>query len=324
MLQCILASMVGVATRTSSPVVPRVGAPMPPRPDWLHVPAPGGGHTRFDDLRKSIHGLDLHTVCEEAQCPNIGECWNGGTGTIMVLGDTCTRGCKFCAVNTESTPPPPDDDEPMNVAKAVAEWGVDYVVVTSVDRDDLPDGGAGHFARTVRMMKAIKPELLVECLVSDFQGDLEGVATLAESGLDVYAHNVETIERLQPYVRDRRANYGQSLRVLEHAKSTRPGLYTKSSLMLGLGETTDEVEAAMRDLRSAGVDILTLGQYLRPTEHHLSVVEYVRPEAFDAYRAYGESIGFEYVASGPLVRSSYRAGELFLESKLRDAKVRSA
>jgi lipoic acid synthetase len=152
------------------PLVPRVGAPMPQRPNWLHVPAPGGGNTRFEDLRKSIHSLALHTVCEEAQCPNIGECWNGGTGTIMVLGDTCTRGCTFCAVNTASTPAPPDEDEPMNTAQAVASWGVDYVVVTSVDRDDLPDGGAGHFRRTVQMMKVLKPELLVECLVSDFRG----------------------------------------------------------------------------------------------------------------------------------------------------------
>lgn len=158
------------STRTLQPTVPRVGAPMPPRPSWLHVPAPGGDHTRFEALKDSIQSLSLHTVCEEAQCPNIGECWNGGTGTIMVLGDTCTRGCKFCAVNTESIPPPPDEDEPMNVAKAVADWGIDYVVVTSVDRDDLEDGGAGHFARTVAMMKAIKPSLLVECLVSDFRG----------------------------------------------------------------------------------------------------------------------------------------------------------
>lgn len=167
----LVQAALGVTT-AGVPVIPRVGAPMPPRPDWLHVPAPGGGHTRYDELRKSVHSLNLHTVCEEAQCPNIGECWNGGTGTIMVLGDTCTRGCTFCAVNTASTPLPPDESEPMNVARSIAQWGVDYVVVTSVDRDDLPDGGAGHFRRTVQMMKVLKPELLVECLVSDFRGKL--------------------------------------------------------------------------------------------------------------------------------------------------------
>ncbi|KAJ1619159.1 Lip-syn 2 [Pavlovales sp. CCMP2436] len=293
---------------------------MPPRPNWLHVPAPGGGRTRFEELRKTIHSVDLHTVCEEAQCPNIGECWNGGTGTIMVLGDTCTRGCTFCAVNTASTPAPPDEDEPMNVARAVAQWGVDYVVVTSVDRDDLPDGGADHFRRTVQMMKTIKPELLVECLVSDFRGDLRAVEALATSGLDVYAHNVETVERLQPHVRDRRANYRQSLDVLEHAKVAKPGLITKSSIMLGFGETQEEVRQTMRQMRDSGIDILTLGQYLRPTERHLSVVEYVSPAQFDEYKEYGLSLGFDFIAAGPLVRSSYRAGELYLENKLSKMK----
>jgi lipoic acid synthetase len=310
---------------TRTPVIPRVGAPMPPRPSWLHVPAPGGANTRFDELRRSIHSLDLHTVCEEAQCPNIGECWNGGTGTIMVLGDTCTRGCTFCAVNTASTPAPPDEDEPMNAARSVAQWGVDYVVITSVDRDDLPDGGAGHFARTVEMMKVLKPDLLIECLVSDFRGDLAAVERLATSGLHVYAHNVETVERLQPHVRDRRANYAQSLAVLGHAKRAQPGLVTKSSLMLGLGESADEVRAAMRQMRDdAGVDILTLGQYLRPTERHLSVVEYVPPAQFDEYKAYGLELGFEYIAAGPLVRSSYRAGEFYLENKLKRERAAAA
>jgi lipoic acid synthetase len=247
--------------------IPRVGAAMPEgrRPDWFHVPAPGGKETKFDELKTSIKALGLHTVCEEAQCPNIGECWNGGTGTIMLLGDTCTRGCKFCAVKTAAAPPPADPFEPFKTAEAVAAWGIDYVVLTSVDRDDMPDGGASHFAHTVENIKLKKPRMLVECLVSDFAGDLRAVEVLAKSGLDVYAHNVETVKRLQKYVRDHRAGYEQSLAVLRHAKSVNAKLYTKTSLMLGLGETQEEVLEAMRDIRGAGVDVLTLGQYLRPT-----------------------------------------------------------
>jgi len=182
------------------------------RPSWFRAPAPGGKHTRYDELKESLQTLSLHTVCEEAQCPNIGECWNGGTGTIMLLGDTCTRGCKFCAVKTDAAPPPPDEDEPWNTADAVSQWGLDYVVLTSVDRDDLPDGGASHFARTVQLIKFRAPRMRVECLVSDFAGDEAAVATLAASGLDVFAHNIETVERLQPFVRDKRANYAQSRR----------------------------------------------------------------------------------------------------------------
>jgi lipoyl synthase len=261
--------------------------------------------------------LQLNTVCEEAQCPNIGECWGGGTATIMLLGDTCTRGCRFCAVKTSVAPPPPDEAEPFRTADAIAKWGVDYIVLTSVDRDDLEDGGAGHFATTVGCIKALKPEMLVECLVSDFAGDEISVAKLAVSGLDVYAHNVETVERLQRYVRDHRAGYRQSLRTLEAAKEAAPAVYTKSSLMLGLGERDDEVRQAMVDMRSVGVDVLTLGQYLRPTEQHLSVVEYVSPEKFKYWETVGKQLGFKYVASGPLVRSSYKAGEFFLENLIR-------
>ena len=304
---------------------PRVGGDMPDmRPDWFRVPAPGGTHTRFEELKDTVSELKLATVCEEAQCPNIGECWNGGTGTIMLLGDTCTRGCMFCAVNTASKPPPPDEDEPWNTADAVSRWGIDYVVLTSVDRDDLPDGGAGHFARTVELIKFRKPEMRVECLVSDFQGDEEAVALLVASGLDVFAHNIETVERLQPFVRDRRAGYQQSMSVLRAAKRRAPegrALYTKSSIMLGLGETEDEVLQTMRHLRDADVDVLTLGQYLRPTEHHLAVVDYVHPDKFDWYRKQGEAIGFRYVASGPMVRSSYKAGEFFMQAMIEvDAK----
>lgn len=300
-------------------VRPKVGAEMPEgRPSWFRVPGPSqAADSRYAQVKESLGKLDLHTVCEEAQCPNIGECWSGGTGTIMLLGDTCTRGCMFCAVNTASTPPPPDPFEPFKTAEAVTEWGVDYIVLTSVDRDDIPDGGAQHFATTVELLKQKKPELLVECLVSDYQGNLDSVETLATSGLDVYAHNVETVERLQKFVRDSRAGYEQSLSTLEHAKKVKPGLYTKTSIMLGLGETEEEVIQTMKDLRAIDVDVVTFGQYLRPTENHLSVVEYVKPEKFDHYRKVGEEMGFKYVASGPMVRSSYKAGEFYLEHMIK-------
>jgi lipoic acid synthetase len=301
--------------------VPKVKGDMPPRPDWFRVPAPGGEHTHFAKLKESVKDLGLSTVCEEAQCPNIGECWNGGTGTIMILGDTCTRGCKFCAVDTSSTPQPPDALEPFKVADAVGRWGVSYVVITSVDRDDMPDGGAAHFALTVELLKKNVEGLLVEALVGDFQGDLDATAKVANSGLDVYAHNLETVPRLQRFVRDRRANYEQSLACLRHAKAAGPpGLRTKTSLMLGLGETEEEVIEAMQDALAAGVDVLTLGQYLRPTEKHLQVVEYVSPEKFAKYAKIGEEMGFAHVAAGPLVRSSYKAGEVFLEKLIRKGK----
>ncbi|CDF39927.1 Lipoate synthase [Chondrus crispus] len=302
---------------------PRVGAPQPPgrRPSWFHVPAPDVNKqtaSRFQKMKSDLRDLSLHTVCEEAACPNIGECWNGGTATIMLLGDTCTRGCRFCAVNTASKPPPANPAEPLNTAAAVAKWGVDYVVLTSVDRDDMPDGGADHFARTVEYLKMYCPNMLVECLVSDFRGDFAAVDRLANSGLDVYAHNVETVQRLQRYVRDPRASYEQSLSVLKRAKES--GVYTKTSLMLGLGETNEEVRQAMLDIREAGVDVLTLGQYLRPTERHLSVVEYVTPERFRLWEEEGKEMGFRYVAAGPLVRSSYKAGEYFLNNMIRQDK----
>ena len=250
----------------------------------------------------------------------MGECWNDGTGTatIMLLGDTCTRGCRFCAIKTAAAPPPADPHEPENVARAIASWGLGYVVLTSVDRDDMPDGGAAHFALTVQTLKSLAPHVLVEALVSDFRGSLASVSTVARCGLDVYAHNLETVERLQRPVRDARAGYQQSLNVLSLAKSLAPpGTFTKTSLMLGLGERDDEVEAAMRDLRSVGVDILTLGQYLQPSAAHISMKEYVSPQKFAHFKEVGEAMGFSFVASGPLVRSSYRAGELFVEKMLK-------
>ncbi|OAY84096.1 Lipoyl synthase, chloroplastic [Ananas comosus] len=320
------------ATVSSRPYLGGMGPhtgrdPTVKKPDWLRQRAPQG--EKFARLRESLSELKLNTVCVEAQCPNIGECWNGGggaggegdgiaTATIMLLGDTCTRGCRFCAVKTSRNPAPPDPTEPENTARAIASWGVDYIVLTSVDRDDLPDGGSGHFAETVKAMKRFKPDILVECLTSDFRGDLEAVSTLVRSGLDVFAHNIETVMRLQRIVRDPRAGYGQSLSVLKHAKLCKEGMITKSSIMLGLGEKDEEVKEAMADLRAIGVDILTLGQYLQPTPLHLTVKEYVTPEKFSFWKEYGESIGFSYVASGPLVRSSYRAGELFVQNLVRN------
>ncbi|GJY94278.1 lipoyl synthase, chloroplastic [Tanacetum coccineum] len=390
------------------------------KPSWLKQKAPQG--EKYQEVKDSLSRLKLVTVCEEAQCPNIGECWNGGgdgiaTATIMLLGDTCTRGCRFCAVKTSRNPAPPDPMEPQNTAEAIVSWGsvamylvpnfpyvtetlftlretetlftpafglfwsivnyttlkasteilvttardpflstlhaapnilcffiglenqpstfmhvlvsVDYIVLTSVDRDDLPDGGSGHFAETVKAMKQkSKPEIMVECLTSDFRGDLEAVSMLANSGLDVFAHNVETVKRLQRIVRDPRAGYEQSLSVLKHAKHSKEGMITKTSIMLGLGETDDELKEAMADLRAIDVDILTLGQYLQamslenrdgpPTPLHLTVKEYVTPEKFNFWKEYGESIGFRYVASGPLVRSSYRAGELFVQTMVKE------
>ncbi len=289
------------------------------KPEWLRVRPPGG--ESYTHLKGLLRTLNLHTVCEEAHCPNVWECWGGGTATIMLMGDLCTRGCRFCAVKSGAPHGLLDLDEPTKVAEALTDLGLTYVVLTSVDRDDLPDGGASHFARTIREIKARDPKILVEALIPDFQGDLEAVRTVVDAGPDVLDHNLETVRRLQSVARDRRANYEQSLAVLRAAKGMRPGLFTKSSLMLGLGETREEVLGAMRDLRANDVDLLTLGQYLRPSEWHLPVQEYVSPEAFDELRVAGEALGFAYVAAGPLVRSSYRAGEFFLEKVLRERRA---
>ncbi|AEO54648.1 hypothetical protein MYCTH_2297436 [Thermothelomyces thermophilus ATCC 42464] len=294
-------------------------------PDWLKTPIPSAGaNPNFAKIKADLRGLGLHTVCEEARCPNIGECWGGSskaaaTATIMLMGDTCTRGCRFCSVKTSRTPPPLDPHEPENTAEALARWGLGYVVLTSVDRDDLPDGGARHFAETIRKIKAKKPTMLVEALTGDFAGDLDMVRIVAESGLDVYAHNVETVEALTPYVRDRRATFRQSLKVLEHVKEVRgkEGIITKTSIMLGLGETEEEIWETLRELRKVDVDVVTFGQYMRPTKRHLKVERYVTPEEFEIWRQRALDMGFLYCASGPLVRSSYKAGEAFIENVLR-------
>lgn len=286
----------------------------PKKPDWLKVRAPGG--ERYTHLKAKLRHNKLATVCEEARCPNVGECWGGGTATVMLLGEVCTRGCRFCAV-TSGKPTFTDPHEPENVARMVADLGLDYVVLTTVDRDDLADGGAAHIGQTVRLIKRYAPGTLVEALVGDFRGDQEALRVLVDAAPDVFAHNIETVERLTPKVRDRRATYRQSLAVLENAKMMAPARYTKSSIMVGLGESEAEVIEAMRDLRAADCDVVTFGQYLQPTSKHLDVVAYVHPDQFEKYRLIALELGFRYVASGPLVRSSYRAGEYFMTNMIK-------
>ena len=275
------------------------------KPRWLKAPMASG--VKFDAVRQIVREHRLSTVCEEAKCPNIGECWNAGTATIMVMGAVCTRACRFCSVDTGNPHGWLDAEEPQNVARSVGLMKLKYVVLTSVDRDDLADGGAAHYAACVRAIKTHHPGTAVEALTPDFQGVLQDVETVVDSGVDVFAQNIETVRRLTHPVRDPRAGYDQTLRVLEHAKRYKSAVLTKTSLMLGLGETEDEIFETMRDLRAIGVDILTLGQYLRPTVNHLAVERFVTPEEFERYRAHGLELGFLEVVSGPLVRSSYRA-----------------
>jgi lipoyl synthase len=286
-----------------------------PKPSWLKTRTPSG--EAYGRIKSLSRELGLHTVCEEARCPNIAECWGGGTATFMLLGDTCTRGCRFCAVESGNPRRFVDEFEPVKIAMALERMGLSYVVLTSVDRDDLDDGGASHIAKTIVETKKRNPNILIEVLTPDFQGDLDAVRTVAAASPNVFAHNVETVRRLQSTVRDHRAGYDQSISVLSAVKDFDPRIYTKSSLMLGLGETRAEIIQTMDDLRETFVDFLTLGQYLRPTTWHLKVDEYITPEEFDRLRHVGEEKGFKYVASGPLVRTSYRAGEYFLEKMLR-------
>ena len=293
-------------------------------PSWLKTPIPDS--SSYKKIKNDLRGLNLHTVCEEARCPNISDCWGGSsksaaTATIMLMGDTCTRGCRFCSVKTSKAPPPLDPHEPEHTAEALSRWGLGYVVLTSVDRDDLADGGARHFAETVIKIKSKSPGMLVECLTGDYAGDLEMVGLVARSGLDVYAHNVETVEALTPQVRDRRATFRQSLSVLEAAKAARPGLITKTSIMLGLGETEEQLWETLRELRKIDVDVVTFGQYMRPTKRHMAVHEYVTPDVFEMWRQRALDMGFLYCASGPLVRSSYKAGEAFIENVLKKRRA---
>ncbi|KAF2482139.1 hypothetical protein BDY17DRAFT_300362 [Neohortaea acidophila] len=289
-------------------------------PEWLKTPIPTNDN--YKRIKNDLRGLNLHTVCEEARCPNISDCWGGSdksaaTATIMLMGDTCTRGCRFCSVKTANKPPPLDIHEPENTAEALSRWGLGYVVLTSVDRDDIADGGARHFAETIMKIKQKAPTMLVEALTGDFAGDLDCVSLVAKSGLDVYAHNVETTEELSPSVRDRRANFKQSLAVLRAAKAANPSLITKTSIMLGFGETEEQLWRTLRELRAADVDVVTFGQYMRPTKRHMKVEEYVKPATFELWRQRALDLGFLYCASGPLVRSSYKAGEAFIENVLK-------
>jgi len=299
------------------------------KPDWLAVQPPSGNE--FTEIKRTLREHDLNTVCEEANCPNLGECWSGrssadgpdgdagGTATFMLMGHKCTRSCGFCDVETGGGEPL-DPDEPENVASAVAEIGLDYVVLTSVDRDDLPEQGAAHFAETIREIKRRHPGILVEVLIPDFRGEPELVRKIIDAGPDVLAHNVETVERLQSKVRDPRAGYEQSLSVLEQA-GRESDVYTKTSIMLGHGEYDHEVYRTLADLREAEVDVVTLGQYLRPSREHLPVESYVHPDKYETWRRVAETeLDFLYCASGPMVRSSYKAGELFVDAVLREGK----
>jgi lipoic acid synthetase len=282
-------------------------APRPAQrlPSWLRARLASG--SEFAAVKQIVRDHRLSTVCEEAKCPNIGECWNAGTATIMLMGAVCTRACRFCAVDTGNPRGWLDPEEPENVARSVELMGLKYVVLTSVDRDDLADGGAAHYAAAIRAIKRRNPGTAVEALTPDFQGVLRDVHTVLDSGLDVFAQNVETVRRLTHPVRDPRAGYEQTIGVLRAAKVHRPSALTKTSLMLGLGETDAEIRQTMTDLRAAAVDILTLGQYLRPTPNHLSVERFVTPGEFDQYREWALALGFLECVSGPLVRSSYRA-----------------
>jgi len=282
------------------------------------LPSEGENYLKLKEL---FSGLNLHTVCEEAHCPNVGECWGGGTATLMLMGDMCSRACRFCMVTPGKPKTALDELEPDNVAFALSQMDLNYVVLTSVDRDDVPDGGASHFARTITKIRETSPGMMVEVLVPDFQNDLDSIRTVVKARPDVMAHNIETTLFLTEKVRDPRATYWQSLSVLKTIKKLDRRMFTKSSIMVGLGEGEEEVRLAMVHLREAGVDFLTLGQYLRPSARHLPVKEYVRPETFDAYKKMGEELGFRYVASGPLVRSSYRAGEFFVRSIVRSPEA---
>jgi lipoic acid synthetase len=284
------------------------------KPKWLRAKMPSG--VGYSNTRDIVHEHRLSTVCEESMCPNIGECWNAGTATIMVLGSVCTRACRFCAVDTGNPKGWLDPEEPANTGRAVRLMGLDYVVITSVDRDDLADGGASHYAACVREIKKRSPGTAVEALTPDFNGVHALVEVVVDSGLDVFAQNVETVKRLTHRVRDPRAGYEQTLDVLRHAKQHRPEVLTKTSLMLGLGERDSEIIKTMDDLREAGVDILTLGQYLRPTPYHLAVERYVTPDEFEAFRAEGLDRGFVEVVAGPMVRSSYRAEQVLQKNNV--------
>ena len=282
------------------------------KPEWIKLKVPSGQN--YTNVKQTLRSLELHTVCEEARCPNLSECWGMGTATIMIMGKTCSRGCRFCSVNS-GNPGLLNSQEPENVAIAIREWQLRYVVLTSVCRDDLGDGGANHIAKTISAIHDKCPKTIVEALVPDFGGNEESIDKVVRASPKVISHNIETVARLSPNIRDSRASYDQSLMVLQKIRNLNPMIYTKSSLMLGLGETEQEVIKTMKDLRSKGVSIITMGQYLQPSSRHLPVVQYVTPERFDWFARVARQIGFSYIASGPMVRSSYKAGEFFLQTQ---------
>jgi len=286
------------------------------KPSWLKIKLEKKDN--FSDVKDILKENNLVTVCEEAHCPNISECWNSGTATFMIMGNSCTRACKFCAVKTAFPGKPLDKEEPKKIANVLKKWNLDYVVITSVDRDDLKDQGSNHFSDCIREVRKENPSILIEVLIPDFKGQKELIKNVIDVKPNVIGHNIETVERLQKFVRDPRANYNQSLGILKYVKEVDDEIYTKSSIMLGLGETEEEVTKAMKDLREINVDFLTLGQYLRPSLKHIEVKEYVSPDKFNFYKKIGEELGFLYVASGPFVRSSYKAGEFFIKSLIQN------
>ncbi|WP_397601550.1 lipoyl synthase [Silvanigrella sp.] len=291
---------------------PRTGRPL--KPNWLKVGLTGGDV--LYSIKKDLREKKLYTVCEEARCPNISACWNTGTATFMIMGDVCTRGCRFCHIKTGNPAGLLDAEEPFKVAESIKTMNLSYAVITMVDRDDLPDGGSHHISKTIESIHKENPNTRVEILAGDFRGQESSIQEIVHAGrgLDVFAHNIETVRRLSPRVRDARAKYDQSLTVLANALKIGPkGMFTKSAIMLGLGETFDEVEESMHDLRKVGVEIITIGQYLQPTPKHLTVKRFVHPDEFEFWKQVAKKMGFKAVASGPLVRSSYKASELFPE-----------
>jgi lipoic acid synthetase len=300
---------------------PSAQAPRPRLPAWFRKNLPAErGVKIFSQTAETVHDHRLHTVCEEAKCPNISSCWSRGTATFMIAGETCTRACRFCSVAHEHRPPPPDPDEPQRLADAVAQMKIDYAVITVVNRDDLDDGGAAHYRACLDALHAKLPNLGIELLCSDLSGNEAALADLLNGApLEVFAHNVETVERLTPNVRDRKASFSTSIRILEKAKQLRPDLVTKSSLMVGLGETEADVTATLKALRGAGVELLTLGQYLAPTRAHYPVLSFVPPDKFAEWKQLALDFGFRGAACGPLVRSSFQAGDLYREAKNQTA-----
>ena len=289
------------------------------KPEWLKIKLVK--NENFSGIKETLQKHNLHTVCESAHCPNISECWSGGTATFMLMGDVCTRGCKFCAVQTGNPMKELDKDEPKKLAQAIAEIKLfDYVVLTSVNRDDLEDGGASHFAECINEVKRSYAGIIIEVLIPDFKGDVNSLKRIVDANPEVIAHNIETVERLQRKARDPRANYQQSLSVLENVKKLNPKIYTKSAIMLGLGETDDEIIQSMNDLRAIDCNILTIGQYLRPSDWHLPINNFVSPEKFKYFERKALELGFLYCASGPFVRSSYKAGEFFMKNVMKKGK----